>query len=687
MRREGEMENEPSSKVWRSVGAAGRLLAFHLVATAAAFGQMDYRDPDEGRARLVALAESVPGAKVWEMEETSTPGVVSWVLRVSSKADDRGNFERNSVLFECGMHGREWLASEACLMFAEWLLENTRTREVEELLERVDVWIVPYTNPAGRYLDDAGAGDPTSYTRICIGGPTPGASCTASSQCGAGGSCTGGWRGNANVDACYAGVDLARNFSRGWIGSENPDCLGNDAHKYRGDQPFSEPESRTMRRLVHDMGFTTVVIVHAPTQRIWQMNASAHAGDSVVLDRVTGLSSQLSAADPEIAMPRLSVGNGLGQFSAWLSRESNVVGELDVGTHRGVNTFFMELPFSSSLVSYTGDDYSGAPYQATANDGSNVFHPSGTANATMLTETVLPLFKELVRETQVPQCPIAASGSLTADCSGKDFGLVGAKIASSQDEVGSLDVDPASREETLQPGTRAVVFAVQNMSAPDSDFTEVDVRLTVERSGALVEDQMFEVSAQYGERQVVTWPVDFEGGHDYRVTLEVQDSVSSNNVKSFAFRVLDWPSIDLLGHQHAIDLQFALDLLDGWIQLGAPGRAPAGLIDRWLATDEVMLELTLDALGGSSQQLEQGMRLRRFESRTGVTWYASRSGVSLIVRRGAADRNGMAALEVTVRLDERLIGRPRGDAFVSLRAPSGYLVAGRTRAAERRSAK
>ena len=649
-----------------------------LLASFAA-AQMDYRDPDEGRNRLVALAASVPGATVWEMEETSTPGVFSWILRVSPHADDRGSFKRNSVFFECGMHGREWLASETCLMFAEWLLESADSAKVRDLLASVDVWIAPYSNPAGRYRDDSQGGDPTSFARMCIGGPSPGVSCTDTSQCGSGGTCSPGWRGNANVDSCYAGIDLARNFSSNWTNPNNVSaCTGSNAHRYRGDDPFSEPETRTMRRLVHDMGFTTVVIVHAPSQEIWQMNALDHDGDSAVLDRIAGLSSELSVDNSEIAIPRDSVGNGFGQFSAWLSSPSDVIGELDFGTHRGVNTFYIELPFSSSSVDYYSDNYSGSPYQASPGDGSNTFHPSGSINSMMIRETVLPLFEELVREQRVPQCPLAKDGHPTQDCLLKDFGLVGAKIAPAWDEVGSLGVDPVSREETLRPGTSEVVFAVQNMSPPDSHFTDVDVRVTVERAGTLVDEETFSVLAQSGERKVFSWPVEFQGGYDYRVAIEVEDSEPSNNQKSFAFRVLEAPSPEVLEYQHVLDLQFALDLLNGWIRLRAPGRAPVDVIDDWLAGDAIKLLLTLDSFSDQPRRIEQTLSLTR-SGQSRVVWTGSSPGIELEVRRGRPDRLGLASFEITALIQKEIGGTPTSDAFVRLLAPGGSLAAGRTR--------
>ena len=66
-------------------------------------------------------------------------------------------------------------------------------------------------------------------------------------------------RGNTPVDTCY-GIDLNRNFDFHWNNAGGASAAG-CASMYRGEKPFSEPESRSiksfiLRKLVYQYDIT-----------------------------------------------------------------------------------------------------------------------------------------------------------------------------------------------------------------------------------------------------------------------------------------------------------------------------------------------------------------------------------------------------------------------------------------------
>ena len=130
---------------------------------------MDYHDVTETVSLLTSLDLSsgyVDRRIIGYSYDYQDPGNVLsypiYALRISDDALDsvEDNHDKNSILIECGMHPREWLASESCLLLAEYLVDNRTndTSGVPELLDHVDVWIIPITTPSGRAIDDQHGG-------------------------------------------------------------------------------------------------------------------------------------------------------------------------------------------------------------------------------------------------------------------------------------------------------------------------------------------------------------------------------------------------------------------------------------------------------------------------------------------------------------------------------------------------
>ena len=218
---------------------------------------LDYTDWGESAIVMLLWDLLYPEANVVSLGESSKAGIDQYALLIADDADEQDDAEKNVVLFECAMHAREWYAAENCFWLADYLVNNRNDPVVQELLEQVDVWIIPHTNPAGRDNDDPGLGDPTAYTWFCKGGANVGDDCASDADCPgvADGCYDSGWRGNAATSNCFAGIDLSRNWSSGWDNASTS-CTSTDFTQFRGLNPFStarDPQPAHLRPQSHDL--------------------------------------------------------------------------------------------------------------------------------------------------------------------------------------------------------------------------------------------------------------------------------------------------------------------------------------------------------------------------------------------------------------------------------------------------
>ena len=215
-------------------------------------------------------------------------------------------------MFDCACHAREWLTTESCLELAQYLVNN-RTNAgtvVPDLLQYVDVWIIPLVNPAGRVIDDEHGGDPT---RFFNSDPYP-----------------TGWRNNGDTRLCDMGVNVARNFSRGF-NDDSADVFCSS--RYRGFAPFSTSEANALRQFVQNHTISFAVTSHSNGQEIWnQWEGGDIAGTQMIYEAAEVWRQGWSTISDQVAygLQTIGVGGGNGQFSAWLANSSSRSGgEID----------------------------------------------------------------------------------------------------------------------------------------------------------------------------------------------------------------------------------------------------------------------------------------------------------------------------------------------------------------------
>jgi len=203
-------------------------------------------------ARVVELGESLEKRKIYALKISGNVAVAE---------------NEPAILFAGCHHAREWISVEVPLLLGKHLLENyAGSAEIQDLVNRSEIWIVPIVNPDG-----------LEYTIHAYRY----------------------WRKNRrfNADGSY-GVDINRNYGYQW-GYDNIGSSPEPASDvYRGTAPFSEPETDAVRRLFLSRSFRAMISFHSFSQDIlypWGY-INAPTSKDAELEAIAGTMSGLIAA-------------------------------------------------------------------------------------------------------------------------------------------------------------------------------------------------------------------------------------------------------------------------------------------------------------------------------------------------------------------------------------------------------
>ncbi|MBL1217507.1 MAG: hypothetical protein D8M59_08425 [Planctomycetes bacterium] len=191
---------------------------------------------------------------------TSLEGRSLFAIRISNPAT--GGEGNPSILLNGCQHAREWIAVMVPMYIIENFLAGYDTNpDIERLVNRVNLIVVPVTNPDGYvYSWDS--------QRM--------------------------WRKNRrnNGGGSY-GVDLNRNWSKFWGG--NGSSGNRNSETYRGPSAFSEPETSALRDFIlSDPSIVSHIDIHSYSQLVlypWD----AIASDPPDLATLDGLSRIMAA--------------------------------------------------------------------------------------------------------------------------------------------------------------------------------------------------------------------------------------------------------------------------------------------------------------------------------------------------------------------------------------------------------
>jgi len=158
---------------------------------------------------------------------------VYW-LRIS----DNPEFNENEpeVLYTALHHAREPQGLSQLIYFMWYVLEHYETDpEIKALLDNTELYFVPMINPDGYRYNE-------------LTNPNGG----------------GLWRKNRrdNLDNTM-GVDLNRNYGTFWGFDNSGSSPNTDSEVYRGDAPFSEPETQAMKQFCIDNDFKIALNYHS----------------------------------------------------------------------------------------------------------------------------------------------------------------------------------------------------------------------------------------------------------------------------------------------------------------------------------------------------------------------------------------------------------------------------------------
>lgn len=139
------------------------------------------------------------------------------------------------VFINCGAHSREWISVAACMYFIrKMLFDHKYNKEIENMLEEFDIFIMPLMNPDG-YKFSHDKDDFRLWRKS---------------------------RSSTNVYGCQ-GVDLNRNFNFRWggTGASRDPC----DETYSGEKPFSESETLATARFLYKIRRSLKIFVDVHT--------------------------------------------------------------------------------------------------------------------------------------------------------------------------------------------------------------------------------------------------------------------------------------------------------------------------------------------------------------------------------------------------------------------------------------
>ena len=214
-----------------------------------------YRTLAEYNAEMQKLAKKNPDlVKLFEMKRPSLEGRTIYGVEIATNVKDVATDGRPIFYLDAVHHAREWPAAEYTMLYAYHLVENFgKDKEVTNLLRKSRVIIIPVINVDG-----------FDYSRT---------SPAQNSNLSAGNGFEGYWRKNRrslsgltvpgaqkNPDAY--GVDPNRNYAYLWGDQEGGSGDLPVDQTYRGEKPFSEPETRNVRDLILGRNVTGVITNH-----------------------------------------------------------------------------------------------------------------------------------------------------------------------------------------------------------------------------------------------------------------------------------------------------------------------------------------------------------------------------------------------------------------------------------------
>ena len=314
----------------------GRAFAAQTSRSALPSGRTMYRMPADFGTDLKALVAANPGLVKQlvigqSLEKRPIEGVE--IAENVDAIDGRPTFATLGA-----HHAREWPSAEMPIEFAIDLVKRYRAGEqrVVDLLRRVRVIALPIINPDGFEVSRSANGGQTTPAD-----ETPATLALALSDSGSykRKNCRVTVPGTERTPCALrqtSGVDPNRNYGAFWGGigsSDDPTTQG-----YRGQAPYSEPETEAVHRLSSTRNITTIISHHTSTaDGVWLRQPgfcpNAPAGCQSPYKEDGNFFSEKGPHDivPDEAGMKL-LGDRMGEATGWDSDLGWVIGEITGAT-------------------------------------------------------------------------------------------------------------------------------------------------------------------------------------------------------------------------------------------------------------------------------------------------------------------------------------------------------------------
>ena len=521
----------------------------------------DYYDYNEYVTLLATLkAESdlrTPSILAVETIGYSYEGHPIYAVKISvnPETDDE---QKPDVLIDGGIHAREWISSESCIHFIQYVFDayydnaHPDHAEIDEIVNEFEIWIIPMINPDGRMRDDLNNGDPCSFWRDPLYHPGD----------------IEGWRTNVQDVYCAAadndtniGIDLNRNFSAYW---EKTPC---ESETYGGHAPFSAPETRALKDFINNHMISLVLNQHAYAQLFASATGFFGRGSYLVEELVDiysqGLPNpalelwnlkyfidmpppclkpafmQARTVDASAAAFKAKRGsmNFSGIYVDWLWNEVDLSAAPDYKSRRAIQSITYE--FGIQNYGLLEDGLIG---QYAREDGSNNFHPSSAETVHWLLDKSIDLYKYFIKQSRYPFSPRHNEDMSRKACGAPvhDLALVGAKISEAEQGLpGCLRSAAIDGRDILSPGLKRITWNVQNNGVrPAAIKTKITVCDLADGPLCPAASTHTFTNTHVAPEEIHTYTLDFyfEPNKDYTVTLMTGERNTYNNdVKRFVF--------------------------------------------------------------------------------------------------------------------------------------------------------
>jgi hypothetical protein len=468
------------------------------------------------------------------------------------KFSDNPELEEDSepdVVFDSGIHAREWLPVESNINFIQYLFDvyyddlHADHAEVVDLVDNSEIWILPMLNPDGRIRDDVSGGDPESFwtdTSYHDGDDD-------------------GWRMNLQEVPCPSrpggtnqGIDLNRNWSFRF--SEGSDCT---EIRYNGGSPLSTPETQVLKEFINNHMVSLLFHQHSAIGYLFtnsgEVGLGAYLGDEMaVVYEAEGLPDLLlelgvlhggGTYTPPPDPPTLCDGNAqTGQYYNWLWYPIACPLAPDVLSRRTIQCVFYEYPVGSNNYGHPSEGKIG---QYNPGDASNYFHPSSGDTVDWIIARSVEMNKYFIKQAHYPFSPrYHTDMSRKPEAPDTDVAVVGAKISEVGTGLPGCFTSDSNGRDLIDPGSKRVTWNVQNNG---TGLRTIDSEITIcnhtddPACASPVTDVLIRVDVSPEAIETFTYDYDFPdlgACKDYSVTLSTGESnVYDNDVKVFVFTV------------------------------------------------------------------------------------------------------------------------------------------------------